>query len=241
MKATEAEVKMPEDEKKQRPGRPIIWVCVAVLVTLIVAAVIWVPWILDDPYLRDKNGNLSSSAGTIITGLRTSLVALAAASIAAVGVWYTHRTLEHTREKDRRQQEEQGEDRYRQIVHDHDIDLLLKAVENDDVAEAIDTYAESFAPEVRRKIVVADAQYRNVFLAYRTGVMSFDEFYGRVRTMLQNPYFRKYWDASRYQRASLPETSLESQIGSRVEALRRELQESDIEEWWVVGQAPDSD
>ncbi|NGO46305.1 DUF6082 family protein [Streptomyces ureilyticus] len=231
---------MLEDVKGKRPRRLAIWVGGAALVVLIVAAVLWGPWILDDPYLRDKNGNLSSSAGTVITGFRTSLVALAAAAIAGTGVWFTHRTLEHTREKDRRQQKDQDVDRYGQLVHDHDIDLLLKAVENDDVADAIDTYDGSFSSEERRRIIVADVQYRNAFFAYSIGVMPWDEFYGRVRTMLQNHWFREYWHASRHQRASLPETSLESQVGRRVDDLDRMLDEADVDEWWVVGEAPET-
>ncbi|MFE0257293.1 DUF6082 family protein [Streptomyces sp. NPDC059010] len=226
---------MSESKKDPKRSRVFVHVGVAVLATLIIAAVLWGPWILDDPYLRDQNGNLSSSAGTIITGLRTSIVALAAATIAAIGVRYTHRTLEHTREKDLRQQAEEGLNRYRQLVHDHDIGLLLKAVENDDVADAIDTYAVSFSAEDRRKIVVCDAQYKNVLLAYRGGVMPLDEFIGRVRALLQNHYFQMYWDASRDRRRSLPEDAVESSLGLIVDRLKAELDESSDEEWWAVG------
>jgi hypothetical protein len=57
------------------------------------------PWWLDGSHLRTRV--LEPADGVVITGFRTTLVALGAGVIAAVGLYYTHRTLQHTRDKDR--------------------------------------------------------------------------------------------------------------------------------------------
>ncbi|MCW1100213.1 pentapeptide repeat-containing protein [Streptomyces sp. RS2] len=73
------------------------------------------PWWVDGPHLRDKE--LQPADGVIITGFRTMLVALGAGAVAALGLYYTHRThrhaeklyehsleqFAHVREKDREQ------------------------------------------------------------------------------------------------------------------------------------------
>ncbi|MEJ8653437.1 pentapeptide repeat-containing protein [Streptomyces sp. MS1.AVA.3] len=72
------------------------------------------PWWLDGNHLRTKR--LEPADGVVITGFRTTLVALGAGFIAAIGLYYTHRTLQHTRDKDRVQAEIEREgqvtDRY---------------------------------------------------------------------------------------------------------------------------------
>ncbi|TXL87755.1 pentapeptide repeat-containing protein [Streptomyces sp. IB2014 016-6] len=66
------------------------------------------PWLFDGAHLRDTD--LQPADGVVITGFRTSLVALGAGAIAGVGLFYTHRSmlhtrdmLDHTRTKDREQ------------------------------------------------------------------------------------------------------------------------------------------
>ncbi|MEU5218898.1 pentapeptide repeat-containing protein [Streptomyces sp. NPDC020807] len=61
------------------------------------------PWWFDGDHLLDKN--LQPAAGVVVTGFRTTLVALGVAVTAGIGLVYTHRNFEHTREKDREQAE----------------------------------------------------------------------------------------------------------------------------------------
>ncbi|MGD6757223.1 pentapeptide repeat-containing protein [Streptomyces sp. BH105] len=51
------------------------------------------PWILDGAHLREHD--LQPADGVVITGVRTMLAALGAGAIAALGLYYTHRTHQH--------------------------------------------------------------------------------------------------------------------------------------------------
>ncbi|MFD9122868.1 pentapeptide repeat-containing protein [Streptomyces bottropensis] len=53
-----------------------------------------VPWWMDEKYLP----GLEPAQATAVTGVRTSLLALGAGGLAAVGIVYTHRTLHQNRE-----------------------------------------------------------------------------------------------------------------------------------------------
>lgn len=61
------------------------------------------PWWLDGDRLRRQN--LQPADGVVITGFRTSLVALGAGVVAGAGLYYTDRTMRHTRDRDREQAE----------------------------------------------------------------------------------------------------------------------------------------
>ncbi|GAA0592643.1 pentapeptide repeat-containing protein [Streptomyces crystallinus] len=61
------------------------------------------PWWLDGDRLRHRD--LQPADGVVITGFRTTLVALGAGAVAGAGLYYTDRTLRHTRERDREQAE----------------------------------------------------------------------------------------------------------------------------------------
>ncbi|MEV0092571.1 pentapeptide repeat-containing protein [Streptomyces sp. NPDC050738] len=61
------------------------------------------PWWLDGDRLR--HAQLRPADGVVITGFRTTLVALGAGAVAGAGLYYTDRTLRHTRERDREQAE----------------------------------------------------------------------------------------------------------------------------------------
>ena len=89
--------------------RKLVWVAGLVAAALFIALLIWGPWLLEGHHIRDKNGNLVSSAGIIITGLRTAFIAIAAGAIAALGLWYTHKNHELSRE-------EQVTDRYVEAI-----------------------------------------------------------------------------------------------------------------------------
>lgn len=56
------------------------------------------PWWFDGSPIR--SGNLQPADGVVITGLRTTLVALGAAVVAGSGPMYTHLSLQHARAKD---------------------------------------------------------------------------------------------------------------------------------------------
>lgn len=94
---------------KPETKRKWAWVAGVATAALFVALLIWGPWLLEGRHIRDKHGELVSSAGIIITGLRTALLAIAAGAIAALGLWYTHKNHELSRE-------EQVTDRYVEAI-----------------------------------------------------------------------------------------------------------------------------
>ncbi|GGV83604.1 hypothetical protein GCM10010228_59990 [Streptomyces massasporeus] len=70
------------------------------------------------------------------------------------------------------------------------------------------------------------------------GNVTREEFFGFARSMLQNPLFREYWYATRPHRATLVDTSDEAGLGRMVDDLLVQLEDADIDEWWVVGDPP---
>lgn len=100
-------------------------------VLVFICAMIWGPWVIEGQHIHDRA--LSPSAGIIITGFRTALIAVIAGVVALLGVWYKDREhrlaqkqfeqaqenfnlaqdqfthlqvqFEHTREKDRENSE----------------------------------------------------------------------------------------------------------------------------------------
>jgi hypothetical protein len=78
---------------------------------IVFTALLWRgPWWIDGAHLRTDN--LEPADGVVITGFRTTLVALGAGVVAGLGLYYTHRAhqqtkelFEHTRNKDREQAE----------------------------------------------------------------------------------------------------------------------------------------
>ena len=115
--------------------------------------------------------------------------------------------------------------------------LLSKAIEDPDLA-AVYTNIEQTSPTVRRQHLFANAMYNNALLAYRVGILNWEELHGHLRMICQNRIFRDYWDAHAPHRASLPADSDEARVGRMVDTLIRDLDEADTEEWWVVGEPP---
>ncbi|MGW6235226.1 pentapeptide repeat-containing protein [Streptomyces sp. NPDC055094] len=102
-----------------RLTKRVIFGTVVVLGMLVFTLLFWrLPWWLDGAHLR--NSDLQPADGVVITGVRTALVALGAASIAGLGLYFTHGTLKHTRERDREQadllREGQVTDRYIEAI-----------------------------------------------------------------------------------------------------------------------------
>ncbi|MEU7581009.1 pentapeptide repeat-containing protein [Streptomyces sp. NPDC041068] len=87
------------------------WASAAAGTAAFIVLLVWGPWWIEGHHLRE-DGKLVTSAGIIITGFRTMLVAIAAGVIGGLGLWYTHKShrqteqlFEHTRAKDREQAE----------------------------------------------------------------------------------------------------------------------------------------
>jgi len=117
-------------------------------------------------------------------------------------------------------------------------ELLSKAIDSPELAEVLDIFEVPASPQKRRQYLFANALYTNLLYYHRVGNLSREEFFGRVRGLLQNPVVREYWSATRGQRATLPEDSDEAELGRMVDYLLRQLEEADVEEWWVVGEPP---
>ncbi|MFJ6081582.1 DUF6082 family protein [Streptomyces sp. NPDC092369] len=117
-------------------------------------------------------------------------------------------------------------------------ELLSKAIDNPELAEVLDVFKGSMSPERRRQFLFANALYTNQVFAYRVGNITREEFFGFVRGLLQNPIVREYWYAGQHQRATIADDSDEARLGRLVDDLLRQLEEADIDEWWVVGEPP---
>ncbi|MGW6055915.1 DUF6082 family protein [Streptomyces sp. NPDC055189] len=121
--------------------------------------------------------------------------------------------------------------------HELQLYLLRKAIDDPDLA-AVFSIAEADSPAQQRQFLFANALYTNALLAYRIGVVNWEELHGHVRVMCANPIFRQYWRATRHQRASLKDSSDEARMGRMTDTLVREIEESESEEWWVIGEPP---
>ncbi|WP_151477565.1 DUF6082 family protein [Streptomyces albicerus] len=117
-------------------------------------------------------------------------------------------------------------------------ELLSKAMDDPDLAEVLDAYNGTVPPRKQRQFLFANALYTNALCYYRMGNMTREEFFGFARSMLQIPIFREYWNATLPHRATLIGTSDEAQLGRMVDDLLVQLEEADIDEWWVVGEPP---
>lgn len=117
-------------------------------------------------------------------------------------------------------------------------ELLSKAMDDPELAEVLDAYDGTVSPRKQRQFLFANALYTNALCYYRMGNMTREEFFGFARSMLQNPLFREYWYATRPHRATLVDTSDEAGLGRMVDELLVQLEEADIDEWWVVGGPP---
>ncbi|MFE2239294.1 pentapeptide repeat-containing protein [Streptomyces virginiae] len=114
-------------------AKPVGTGLLATVIVLGYGLLLWKgPWWFDSSHLRQKD--LQPADGVVITGFRTTVVALGAGAIAGLGLYYTHRShkhteklfeqseklFAHTREKDREQaqltREGQVTDRYVEAI-----------------------------------------------------------------------------------------------------------------------------
>lgn len=114
------------------------------------------------------------------------------------------------------------------------LDLLEKVLRDPSLAAVFDLHEGEASAERRRQYLVANAMYTNALLAWRIETITKEGFLGFVRGMLQNPVFREYWDATRKQRLTLDDSD-EARMGREVDELAEQLDESESDEWWVVG------
>ncbi|MGI5372650.1 DUF6082 family protein [Streptomyces iakyrus] len=126
-------------------------------------------------------------------------------------------------------------------VHDMRLGLLREAINNPDLAATLDVYESEISPTKQRQFLFVEAVHRTYLLEWRVGAMTMQELYGHLRILFRNPVFREYWEATRSHRASLDQSSAEARIGRIADDLLREMDEADIDEWWIVGEPPTTD
>ncbi|MCM1975063.1 MULTISPECIES: DUF6082 family protein [unclassified Streptomyces] len=114
-------------------------------------------------------------------------------------------------------------------------DLMCKAMDDPALTAVLDTYDAEIPLDKQRQFLFANVLYVNALFYHRIGAWTRPELFGHLRILCQNPVFREYWEATRPHRMSLPRESEEAVLGSRMDDLIRELDDSDGDEWWVVG------
>ncbi|MFH9731768.1 DUF6082 family protein [Streptomyces sp. NPDC017260] len=176
--------------------------------------------------------NITGRFGSAAAGM---LLATAGVSLAA-----RQRAVDAERLRIRRLELEEAASRRRALAHQQRLhwELLSRAIDDPSLASVIDTYAHDLPAAKRRQYFYANAWYTNLYHLYRAGLVDQEELYGHARELFQNPLMREYWEASRGQRATLKQSSDEARIGRLVDGLINDLDESDTEEWWVVGTPP---
>ncbi|MFG3159937.1 DUF6082 family protein [Streptomyces sp. NPDC048232] len=170
--------------------------------------------------------------GSAATGL---LLATAGLSLAA-RQW----RLETVRLQERILELEELTSRRQSLAHQQRMhwELLIRAIDDPSLAEVIDTYDKGIPAERRRQFFYANAWYVNLYHVHQAGLLDQEGLQGRLREFFQTPIFREYWEASRNMRASLDERSEEARLGRVADALVRDMDEADTDEWWVVGTPP---
>ncbi|MGW3098633.1 DUF6082 family protein [Streptomyces sp. NPDC001102] len=161
-------------------------------------------------------------------------LAFAAGALAALTVRRRHHDelvlRRATKERDDRQAALTEQQRFQ-------FSLLCKAMDDADLAAVYST-VQVDSPTQRRQYLFAHGMYTNALLAYRTGVVNWEELHGHLRVICMNPIFRDYWRVHTDHRASLRDDSEEARVGRMVDGIIQDLDEADTDEWWVVGEPP---
>jgi hypothetical protein len=91
--------------KQSRRRRTRVWTGGTAGTIAFTVLLIWGPWWIEGHHLKDGEGNLVSSAGILVTGFRTMLVALAAGAFTAAGLYFTREKHRLEREQFQHAQE----------------------------------------------------------------------------------------------------------------------------------------
>lgn len=122
------------------------------------------------------------------------------------------------------------------------MELLSRAMDDPDFAETVFLgdvgLGAPVSPERRRQFLYVRAMYENMVLSWATGAVPWKDLFVHARAFLQNPVAREYWHATRGERVGLAAESPEAEVADMIDGLVHVLEESDTEEWWIVGQPP---
>ncbi|MER6206364.1 DUF6082 family protein [Streptomyces sp. NPDC001642] len=157
-------------------------------------------------------------------------------------LWPATRRRE-TAEEERTQWESSEAERRKMVLaaSQQHLSLLRQAMDDPGLAEVVANY--NLPPDLadrRRRYLACEMLYEQTVLAYRIGAVDRRELYGRMRALLQSPYFREWWDASTPYRQSVSTGNEEiASVDHMVDGLVRDLDDTDTDEWWVVGNMPD--
>ncbi|MET9355361.1 DUF6082 family protein [Streptomyces sp. NPDC006617] len=175
-----------------------------------------------------------------VTGRFGSAAAGMLLATAGISLAARRRRLETARAHERLLELEELAIRRQSLAHQQRMhwELLTRAIDDPSLAEVIDTYDKSIPAERRRQFFYANAWYVNLYHVHRAGLLDQEGLQGRLREFFQSPVFREYWEASRHMRASLDENSDEARLGLVVDALAKDFEDADTDEWWVVGAPP---
>ena len=114
---------------------------------------------------------------------------------------------------------------------------LDRAIDDPSLAEALSTLTGVSADRLGQ-LIFANKHYALILRSYRVGDIDRGELLGHLKVLSKSPVFREYWQLASDGRSSLPEDSLEARIGRAVAAVIEERLD-DLDEWWVVGPAPE--
>ncbi|QEU90517.1 DUF6082 family protein [Streptomyces kanamyceticus] len=118
------------------------------------------------------------------------------------------------------------------------MELLSRAMDDPYFAATMFIGDAVVPPEKQRQFLYVRAMYENMVLAWATGAVLWENLFVHVRAFLQNPFVREYWEVTRAERVGLAADSPEARVASMIDSLLRDLEESETDEWWVVGQPP---
>ena len=104
--------------------------------------------------------------------------------------------------------------------------------------QVLDAYDANIPVAKRRQFIFAEMRYRSYLLPLELGVMSPAEFHGKVRGLLRSRIFREYWHETRHHRMSLLYESVEAGANRITDELARQMDEANVDEWWVIGEPP---
>lgn len=118
--------------------------------TIVYALLLWRgPWWIDGSHLRERD--LQPADGVVITGFRTTLVALGAGAVAVFGLWYTHRNHELSQQQFSQAQDQfklsQDQFEHTQLKDQQQVELTREGQVTDRYVEAVKLLASESVTE----------------------------------------------------------------------------------------------